>query len=69
MGWWGFLGDDYAQIFFKFVHLFKLEANYFTILWWVLPYIDMEQPWCACFPIFSRSSSSHLYVFFGEMSV
>ena len=25
--------------------LFKLEANYFTILWWVLPYIDMSQPW------------------------
>ena len=24
--------------------LFKLEANYFTILWWVLPYIDMSQP-------------------------
>ena len=22
-----------------------MEANYFTILWWFLPYIDMTQPW------------------------
>ena len=22
-----------------------METNYFTILWWVLPYIDMNQPW------------------------
>ena len=22
-----------------------MEANYFTILWWVLPYIHMSQPW------------------------
>ena len=27
------------------------EANYFTILWWFLPYVDMNQPWvCTCFP-------------------
>ena len=25
--------------------MFKLEANYFTILHWFLPYIDMNQPW------------------------
>ena len=31
--------------FFFFFHLFLLEANYFTILQWVLPYIDMNQPW------------------------
>ena len=30
--------------FFQFIYLFQLEANYFTILWWVLPYIDMDQP-------------------------
>ena len=30
--------------------LFKLEANYFTILWWFLPYIDMSQPWCTWVP-------------------
>ena len=22
-----------------------MEANYFTILWWFLPYIDINQPW------------------------
>ena len=22
-----------------------MEVNYFTILWWLLPYIDMNQPW------------------------
>ena len=22
-----------------------MEANYFTILWWFLPYIHMNQPW------------------------
>ena len=22
-----------------------MEDNYFTILWWFLPYIDMTQPW------------------------
>ena len=28
-----------------------MEANYFTILWWVLPYIDMNQPQvCMCPP-------------------
>ena len=27
-----------------------MEANYFTILWWVLPYIDMSQPWGTCVP-------------------
>ena len=25
--------------------LFQLEANYFTILWWVLSYTEMNQPW------------------------
>ena len=25
-------------------NLFKLEASYFTILWWFLPDIDMNQP-------------------------
>ena len=28
-----------------------LEANYFTILYWFLPYIDMNQAWIyMCFP-------------------
>ena len=28
-----------------FIYFYQLEANYFTILWWFLPYIDMNQPW------------------------
>ena len=27
-----------------------MEANYFTILWWFLPYIDMNQPWVYMCP-------------------
>ena len=27
-----------------------LGANYFTILWWFLPYIDMNQPWVYMCP-------------------
>ena len=27
-----------------FIYFFKLEANYFIILWWFLPYINMNQP-------------------------
>ena len=30
--------------FFKLMYLFSLEANYFTILWWFWPYINMIQP-------------------------
>ena len=30
--------------FFFLINLFYLESNYFTILWWFLPYIDMNQP-------------------------
>ena len=31
-------------IFFS-IYFYWLEANYFTILYWFLPYIDMNQPW------------------------
>ena len=27
-----------------------MEANYFTILWWILPYIHMNQPWVYMHP-------------------
>ena len=40
-------------IFFICFPLFfcQLEANYSTILQWVLPYIDMNQPWIyMCYP-------------------
>ena len=43
-------------LFLKFfpIYFYQLEANYFTILQWVLPYIDMNQPWIyMCSP--SRS--------------
>ena len=41
---------DQIQVFriaggFFFMYLFKLEANYFTILWWFLTSIDMNQSW------------------------
>ena len=35
---------DLLHVFLKFIS-FKLEANCFTILWWFLPYIHMNQPW------------------------
>ena len=36
----------------KLIYLLQLEANYFTILWWFLPYIDMNQPWVyLCHPV------------------
>ena len=36
--------------------LFKLEANYLTILWWFLPYIDMSQP--RVYPILNPPPTS-----------
>ena len=35
-----------------------MEADYFTILWWFLPYIDMNQPWVyMCSPSHLSGSS------------
>ena len=31
-------------VFFFSIYFYSLEANYFTILQWFLPYIDMNQP-------------------------
>ena len=36
---------EYIFFFFFFIYFYQLEANYFTILQWFLPYIDMNQPW------------------------
>ena len=33
------------SFFFLFIYFYQLEANYFTLLQWVLSYIDMNQPW------------------------
>ena len=35
-----------------YIYLFKLEAHYFTILFWFLPYIDMSQPCVYMCPTF-----------------
>ena len=33
-----------------------MEVFYFTILWWILPYIDMNQPWMyMCSPSWTPS--------------
>ena len=42
LGWW--------TLFFKLINLFWLKASYFTILWCILPYIDMNQPWVYMCP-------------------
>ena len=34
---------SWLPLFKSFIY-FKLEDNYFTILWWFLPYISMNQP-------------------------
>ena len=36
-----------------------MEANYFPILWWFLPYIDMNQPWVYMCPPCPEPPSHH----------
>ena len=44
----------FIYFIFFFIYFYQLEGNYFTILQWVLSYIDMNQPWIyMCSP--SRS--------------
>ena len=49
--------------FFFFLYFYYLEANYFTILSWFLPYIDMNQPqvymWSPSWTPLPPSSPSH----------
>ena len=55
-----------------FINLFKLEVNYFTMLWWFLPYIEMNQPrvymcppsWTPLPPSPSHPSGLSLYTSF-----
>ena len=35
----------FIKMSFFFIYFYQLEANYFTILQWFLPYIDINQPW------------------------
>ena len=40
-----FLVVDFSpSSFFKLINFLKLEDNYFAILWWFLPYIDLNHP-------------------------
>ena len=45
------------MVFFKLVYLFYLEANCFTILWWFLTYIHMNE---HVFPILNPPPTSLL---------
>ena len=49
---WNSHGFTCTNSFFfkKLINLFLLEANYFTILWWSLPYTDLNQPWVYMCP-------------------
>ena len=56
------------KLYYFFIYFYQLEANYFTVLQWFLPYSDMNQPWFyMCAP--SRSppptslSTRSLWVF------
>ena len=44
--------------FLKFIIL--IEANYFIMLWQLLPYIDMNQPWVYMCPTILKPSSTSL---------
>ena len=44
----------YFFLSFFSIYFYQLEANYFTVLQWFLPYIDMNQPWIyMCSPTLS----------------
>ena len=38
-----------------------MEANYFIILWWFLPHIDMDQPWMYMWPTILNPSPHLLH--------
>ena len=42
---------NFIIIFCFFYNLFSLEDNYFTILWWSLPHINMNQPQAYMCPL------------------
>ena len=50
-----YIFTDLSSLLFL-INLFTLKDNYFTVLWWCLPYIDMNQPWVhTCPPIVDPS--------------
>ena len=53
------LATKQQHIFFQLINLFWLEHNYFTILWWLLPHINMNQPQVyMCPPILNPPPTS-----------
>ena len=44
-----FISPPLLLFFFK-INLFEVEDNSFTILWWFLPYIGINQPQVTCVP-------------------
>ena len=51
-----FLFISFFFFFLFSIYFYQLEANYFTILQWLLSYIDMNQPWIyMCSPSWSPS--------------
>ena len=53
-----YLGSSFIKLADWFF-FFYLEADYFTILWWFLPYIDMSQPQVHMCPLI-LNTPSHL---------
>ena len=49
-----------SVLFKKLIYLFSLEDNYFTILWWLSPYLDMNQPWVYMCPLILNPSPTPL---------
>ena len=48
-----------VKSFFLINQFLKMENNYFTILWWFLPYINMNQPQVhICLPILNPPPTS-----------
>ena len=47
---------DNVLCFFSPIYFYQLEALYFTILQWFLPYIDMNQPWIYMYSPFRSIS-------------
>ena len=43
--WISYRHHAHGSFSFNLMYLFKLEAPYFAVLWWFLPYIELNQPW------------------------
>ena len=59
-----FDGCVVVSLLLKKNKLFSLEANYFTILWWFFPYIEMNQP---CEPGFEINTGTYILMCTSEV--